>query len=142
MADVVKFSEPFDLFAEMFTRARAELPRECFPDPNAMSVATVGAGGRPSNRIVLLKAFAYFTDRYELLDADSSSQFTGATYTDLNALMPAKLILLCIAVFCALGFFAGMFLRNLQLPAIALVATAAQAFVCNSGSGTRSSVDR
>ncbi|HEX7662849.1 MAG TPA: UPF0182 family protein [Pseudonocardiaceae bacterium] len=70
---------------------------------------------------VLLKAFAYFTDRYELLDADSSSQFTGATYTDLNALMPAKLILLCIAVFCALGFFAGMFLRNLQLPAIALV---------------------
>ncbi len=48
-------------------------------------------------------------------------QFTGATYTDVNALMPAKLILLCIAVFCALAFFAGAFLRNLQLPAIALV---------------------
>jgi hypothetical protein len=70
---------------------------------------------------VLLKAFAYFTDRYELLSANDNDKFTGATYTDLNALMPAKLILLCIAVFCALAFFAGAFLRNLQLPAIALV---------------------
>jgi hypothetical protein len=70
---------------------------------------------------VLLKAFAYFTDRYQLLWGDRDTQFTGATYTDVNALMPAKLILLCIAIFCALGFFAGAFLRNLQLPAIALV---------------------
>lgn len=70
---------------------------------------------------VLLKAFAYYTDRFELLDSNRNSKFTGATYTDLNALMPAKLILLCIAVFCALAFFAGAFLRNLQLPAIALV---------------------
>ncbi len=70
---------------------------------------------------VLLKAFAYFTDRYELLSSNDNDKFTGATYTDLNALLPAKLILLCIAVFCALAFFAGAFLRNLQLPAIALV---------------------
>jgi len=70
---------------------------------------------------VLLKAFAYFTDRYELLWSDRDQQFTGATYTDLNALMPAKLILLVIAVFCALAFFAGAFMKNLQLPAIALV---------------------
>ncbi|HEY3747737.1 MAG TPA: UPF0182 family protein [Pseudonocardiaceae bacterium] len=70
---------------------------------------------------VLLKAFAYFTDRYELLSANDNAKFTGATYTDLNALLPAKLILLCIAVFCALAFFSGAFLRNLQLPAIALV---------------------
>lgn len=70
---------------------------------------------------MLLKAFAYFTDRYELLYSDRNSQFNGATYTDLNALLPAKLILMCIAVFCGLAFFAGAFLRNLQLPAIALV---------------------
>ena len=69
---------------------------------------------------VLLKAFAYFTDRYELLSTNHNPKFTGATYTDLNALLPAKLILLCISVFCALAFFAGAFLRNLQLPAIAL----------------------
>ena len=54
---MIPFPEPFERFAEVFARARAELSRECFPDTNAMSVATVGADGRPSNRIVLLKAF-------------------------------------------------------------------------------------
>jgi uncharacterized membrane protein (UPF0182 family) len=68
---------------------------------------------------VLLKAVAYYFDRYGLLFSDRNEQFTGATYTDLNAVMPAKLILLCIAVFCALAFFAGAILRNLQLAAIA-----------------------
>ena len=34
--------------------------------------------------------------------------------------MPAKLILLFIAVICAAAFFAAVFLRNLQIPAIAL----------------------
>jgi pyridoxamine 5'-phosphate oxidase len=57
LADTVPFSEPFDRFAEIFTRARAELSKECFPDTNAMSLATVDANGHPSNRIVLLKAF-------------------------------------------------------------------------------------
>jgi len=54
---MTSFSEPFQRFAELFARATGELSRECFPDPNTMSVATVGADGRPSNRIVLLKAF-------------------------------------------------------------------------------------
>jgi len=57
LADVTSFSEPFQRFAELFARAKGELSRECFPDPNTMSVATVGTDGRPSNRIVLLKAF-------------------------------------------------------------------------------------
>jgi hypothetical protein len=70
---------------------------------------------------VLLKAVAYFFDRYMLLFSDRNDKFNGATYTDLNAVLPAKLILLCIAVFCALAFFAGAVLRNLQLPAIATV---------------------
>lgn len=51
------FSEPFEKFAEIFARAQRELSRDCFPDTNTMSLATVGANGRPSNRIVLLKAF-------------------------------------------------------------------------------------
>ena len=60
-------SEPFERFASIFARAKAELPAECFPDPNAMSVATVDAAGRPSNRIVLLKAmdergFVFYTN--------------------------------------------------------------------------------
>ncbi len=71
---------------------------------------------------VLLKAVAYFFDRYELLFSDRGSPiFTGATYTDLNAVMPAKLILLFISIICAAAFFAAVFRRNLQLPAIATV---------------------
>ncbi|MFD1150784.1 UPF0182 family protein [Saccharothrix hoggarensis] len=70
---------------------------------------------------VLLKAVAYFFDRYTLLFSDRNNKFHGATYTDLNAVLPAKLILLFIAVFCAIAFFAGAVLRNLQLPAIATV---------------------
>ena len=69
---------------------------------------------------VLLKAVAYFFDRYELL-LHENEKFVGASYTDLNAVLPAKLILLCIAVFCAVAFFAGAFMRNVQLPAIATV---------------------
>ena len=71
---------------------------------------------------VLLKAVAYYLDRYELLFSDRSPDiFTGATYTDLNAVMPAKLILLFISIICAAAFFAAVFRRNLQLPAIAVV---------------------
>ncbi|WP_258718632.1 UPF0182 family protein [Saccharopolyspora gloriosae] len=70
---------------------------------------------------VLLKAVDYFFDRYDLLLSRRNSLFTGATYTDLNAVMPAKLILLCIAVFCAFAFFAAVFLRDLRIPALATV---------------------
>ncbi|MGH3874075.1 MAG: UPF0182 family protein [Pseudonocardiaceae bacterium] len=69
---------------------------------------------------VLLKALAYFLDRYGLLFSNRNSLFTGASYTDLNAVMPAKIILMCIAVICAVAFFVGAMLRNLQLPAIAI----------------------
>ncbi|MGQ0777890.1 MAG: UPF0182 family protein [Pseudonocardiales bacterium] len=68
---------------------------------------------------VLLKAVDYFLDRYDLLFSHRNSLFTGASYTDLNAVLPAKIILMCIAVICAVAFFVGAVLRNLQLPAIA-----------------------
>jgi len=65
---------------------------------------------------------AYYFDRYELLFSDRRQDiFYGATYTDLNAVMPAKLILLFISIICAAAFFAAVFRRNLQLPAIATV---------------------
>lgn len=69
---------------------------------------------------VLLKAVSYYLDRYSLLFSRRNPLFTGASYTDLNAVLPAKLILMCIAVICAVAFFAGAVLRNLQLPAIAI----------------------
>ena len=71
---------------------------------------------------VLLKAVAYYFDRYELLYSERNQEiFYGATYTDLNAVMPAKLILLFISLICAAAFFVAVFRRNLQLPAIATV---------------------
>ncbi|NIJ13852.1 hypothetical protein FHU38_004196 [Saccharomonospora amisosensis] len=71
---------------------------------------------------VLFKAAEYFLDRYDLLlSGRNEPLFTGATYTDLNAVLPAKLILLSISILCAIAFFVGAFLRNIQLPAIALV---------------------
>ncbi|WP_338079845.1 UPF0182 family protein [Antrihabitans stalactiti] len=69
---------------------------------------------------VLLKAIAYWFDRYSLLSSGRKEPtFTGASYTDINAVLPAKLILLSIAVICALAFFAGIFLRDLRVPAMA-----------------------
>jgi uncharacterized membrane protein (UPF0182 family) len=70
---------------------------------------------------VVIYAVDYYFERYELLFSERNDLFTGATYTDLNAVLPAKLILMFIAAFCAVAFFVGAFLRNLQLPAIATV---------------------
>jgi uncharacterized membrane protein (UPF0182 family) len=70
---------------------------------------------------VVILAIDYFFDRYELLFSTRNDLFDGATYTDLNAVLPAKLILMFIAGFCAVAFFVGAFVRNLQLPAIAIV---------------------
>jgi uncharacterized protein len=69
---------------------------------------------------VVVWAVDYFFERYELLFSTRNELFDGATYTDLNALLPAKLILMFIAGFCAVAFFVGAFVRNLQLPAIAI----------------------
>lgn len=68
---------------------------------------------------VVIYAVDYYFERYELLFSDRNTLFNGATYTDLNAVLPAKLILMFIAGFCAVAFFVGAFMRNLQLPAIA-----------------------
>ncbi|HEY4994037.1 MAG TPA: UPF0182 family protein [Nakamurella sp.] len=69
---------------------------------------------------VLLKAVQYWYDRYELLFSNRGGTFTGASYTDVNAVLPAKLILMLIAAICAVGFVVGAFTRSIKLPAIAL----------------------
>jgi len=72
--------------------------------------------------LVLLKAVAYWYDRYELLSHTRAGKpFTGAGYTDINAVLPAKLILLAIAVICAVAVFSALVLRDLRIPAIGLV---------------------
>ncbi len=69
---------------------------------------------------VLVKAVQYWFDRYQLLFSNRGGTFTGASYTDVNAVLPAKLILMCIAAICAIGFIVGAFTRSIKLPAIAL----------------------
>ncbi|MGB6051664.1 MAG: UPF0182 family protein [Rhodococcus sp. (in: high G+C Gram-positive bacteria)] len=69
---------------------------------------------------VLFKAVAYWFDRYTLLSSTRKEPtFSGAGFTDINAVLPAKLILLAIAVICAAAFFAAIFLRDLRVPALA-----------------------
>ncbi|MFY9918114.1 MAG: UPF0182 family protein, partial [Mycobacterium sp.] len=69
---------------------------------------------------IALKAIAYWFDRYWLLTSGRKEPtFTGAGYTDIHAALPAKLVLLAIAVLCALSFFAVIILRDLRIPAMA-----------------------
>ncbi|HVM26730.1 MAG TPA: UPF0182 family protein [Mycobacteriales bacterium] len=69
--------------------------------------------------IVLLKAFAYYLDRFGLAFSDRGF-VQGPHFTDVNAVLPAKNILIGIAVICALLFFANIVVRNIVLPAGAL----------------------
>src|SRR5207244_9189597 len=43
---------------------------------------------------------------------------TGASYTDVNAVLPAKTVLAVIAVLCAVLFFAGALRRSATLPTV------------------------
>jgi uncharacterized membrane protein (UPF0182 family) len=71
---------------------------------------------------LLLKAVAYWLDRYALLSSERKQEtFTGMSYTDANAVLSSKLILMAIAIICAVAFFAGVVLRDLRVPALATV---------------------
>lgn len=70
---------------------------------------------------LLAKATGYWFDRYALLYSTRSGMFTGAGYTDIHAVLPAKIILTGIAVICAAAFFAGVVMRDLRIPAVATV---------------------
>ena len=66
--------------------------------------------------IVLMKAVAYWFDRYALA-LKENRLITGLTYTDVNATLPAKAILAAIAVICSLLFFANIVRKSWLLPA-------------------------
>ncbi|MEV0948234.1 UPF0182 family protein [Rhodococcus sp. NPDC049939] len=69
---------------------------------------------------IVLKAVAYWLDRYALLwSARKEPTFTGAGYTDINAVLPSRLILFSIAIICAIAFFAATVVRDLRIPAMA-----------------------
>jgi uncharacterized protein len=69
---------------------------------------------------VLLKGVAYWVDRWGIDFSQRGAVTTGASYTDVNAVLPAKTVLAVIAVLCALLFFAGAIRRSAMLPAVGL----------------------
>ena len=78
---------------------------------------------------VLLKAFAYYLDRFGLNYSKRGFVDTGASYTDVHAVLPAKTILIFVALICAVLFFLNLRSRNWRLPAIAFGLMAASAVV-------------
>ncbi|HJT92070.1 MAG TPA: UPF0182 family protein, partial [Mycobacterium sp.] len=84
--------------------------------------------------LMLLKALAYWLDRYELLSHTRGGKpFTGAGYTDINAVLPAKLILMAIAVICAAAVFSAIVLRDLRIPAVGVVLLLLSSLVVGAG---------
>ena len=69
---------------------------------------------------VLLKAVAYWFDRWGLAGSERGV-VTGPSYTDVNAVLPAKTILAVIAVICAVLFFSNIIRRGMTLPGVGLV---------------------
>jgi len=66
MTPLAPVSEPFERFVELLGVARA-VGEARLPEPTAFALGTVGEGGRPSVRIVLLKAvdergFVFYTN--------------------------------------------------------------------------------
>ncbi|MET1037905.1 MAG: UPF0182 family protein, partial [Aeromicrobium sp.] len=68
---------------------------------------------------VLTRAVSYYLDRFGLAIGDGSL-FDGIGFTDANARIPAKNILIWVAIACAVLFFAAIFIRSWALPAIGL----------------------
>jgi hypothetical protein len=93
----------------------------------ALRLQTPGPKWTPAARVhisillgvfLLLKAIAYWLDRYGLAFSGRGI-VTGPSYTDVHAVLPAKTILVFVAIICAGLFFANSVTRNWTLPAIA-----------------------
>jgi uncharacterized membrane protein (UPF0182 family) len=69
---------------------------------------------------LLLRGASYWLDRYSLTTASHrlANDFTGMTYTDVNAVLPAKMLLSIAAVIVGLLFVASIWTHSWRLPAI------------------------
>ncbi|MGZ8630365.1 MAG: UPF0182 family membrane protein [Actinomycetota bacterium] len=74
--------------------------------------------------IMLVKAWGYYLGRFDLLSS-RRGVVQGASYTDVNAQLPALNFLIIAAVICALLFFANIVRQRWALPIIAVVVLAA-----------------
>jgi uncharacterized membrane protein (UPF0182 family) len=75
---------------------------------------------------VLAKGADYYLDRFDLV-TKSGSLITGMSYTDDHAVLPAKNILMAIAVICAILFFLNVWRRTWMLPSVGLALLALSA---------------
>ncbi|HIV59053.1 MAG TPA: UPF0182 family protein [Candidatus Stackebrandtia faecavium] len=72
---------------------------------------------------LVLKAVAYYFDRFALtLENNDVTNLTGGGYTEMTALLPAKEILIFVAVLAAIAVvvFSNSFARSLVIPGMAL----------------------
>ncbi|WP_315160184.1 UPF0182 family protein [Corynebacterium durum] len=69
---------------------------------------------------MLLRVVSYWLDRFDLLSSQQA-MFTGAGYTSIHAILPAKILLMVIAVVVAAAFFSAIVLRDMRIPALATV---------------------
>lgn len=69
---------------------------------------------------MLVQVANYWLDRYQLLYT-SHDIFTGGGFTDINAVLPAKIILMVIAAVVAIAFFASVVYKDLRVPALGVV---------------------
>jgi hypothetical protein len=69
--------------------------------------------------IVLTKAWGYYLGQFDLLTS-TRGVVVGASYTDVNAQLPALRILVFIAIACAILFLVNIRLRGWALPVIAV----------------------
>ncbi|THV18290.1 UPF0182 family protein [Nocardioides caeni] len=75
---------------------------------------------------VLAKSVDYWFDRFDLV-TDDHKLFTGMNYTGENALLPARNILVGVALICAVLFFLNIWRRTWQLPSVGLALLALSA---------------
>ena len=70
--------------------------------------------------IMLIKAWGYYLGRFDLLTSPRGV-VQGASYTDVNAQLPALNFLIIAAVICAVLFFANIVRQRWALPIIAVI---------------------
>jgi uncharacterized membrane protein (UPF0182 family) len=69
--------------------------------------------------IILTKAWGYYLGQFDLLSSPRGV-VAGASYTDVNAQLPALRILVVIAIVCAVLFLVNIRMRGWALPVIAV----------------------
>lgn len=81
---------------------------------------------------MLVKAFQYWLERYTLLYGENDI-FTGGSYTDIHAHLPAKIILMIIAVVVAAAFFLAIVYNDLRVPVLGVVLMVVSSLVIGQG---------